>query len=151
MSAAFGLARCRVADGDRRGAVQAYRAVPTSSATYTDAQVASARVLTQFVENHPPTSSDLATASQTIEAARIDAAERGRLALEVLERSLSGIEAGAIAEDPKTLVFGHPLTEEGLRHSLEEGYREMARLVSTEHERFDFVDKANAIRVPSFT
>lgn len=151
VSAAFGLARCRVADGDRRGAVQAYRAVPTSSATYTDAQVASARVLTQFVENHPPTSSDLATASQTIEAARIDAAERGRLALEVLERSLSGIEAGAIAEDPKTLVFGHPLTEEGLRHSLEEGYREMARLVSTEHERFDFVDKANAIRVPSFT
>ena len=151
VSAAFGLARCRVAGGDRRGAVQAYGAVPTSSATYTDAQVASARVLTQFVEDHPPTAEDLATASNTIEAARIDAAERGRLAIEVLERSLAGIQSGAIAEDAQTLVFGHPLTEEGLRHSLERGYREMARLVSTEHERFAFVDKANAIRVPSLT
>lgn len=150
VSAAFGLARCRVAAGDRQGAVQAYDAVPTSSATYTDAQVALARVLTQFVENAPPTAEDLATASNTVEAARIDAAERGRLAIEVLERSLAGIHSGAITEDPKTKVFGHPLTEEGLRHSLEEGYRDMAKLVATEHERFAFVDKANAVRVPSF-
>ncbi len=149
VSAAFGLARCRVAEGDRRGAVQAYRSVPASSATYTDAQVASARVLTQFVENAPPKPEDLASASNTIEIARIDAAERNRLALEVLERSLVGVRNGAIPEDPDVSVFGNPLTESGLRHSLEAAYRDMAKLVATEHERIEFVDKANHIRMPS--
>ena len=149
VSAAFGLARCRVAEGDREGAVTAYGAVPTSSATYTDAQVATARVLTQYVEDAPPRPVDLATASETIENARIDAAERGRLALEVLERALVGIENGDVPEDPAMTLFGQPLTMKGLRRSLEEGYRNMAQLVATEEERFELVDKANTVRVPS--
>ncbi len=150
VSAAFGLARCRVAEGDRQGAVTAYRSVPTSSATYTDAQVATARVLTQYVEDAPPKPADLAAASSTIEGARIDATERGALAVEVLERALVGIEQGAIKEDLGTKVFGNPLSVEGLRMSLESAYRNMAKLVATEEERFAYVDKANAVRVPSW-
>ena len=149
VSAAFGLARCRVAEGDRQGAVKAYRAVPTSSATYTDAQVATARVLTQFVEDAPPDAEDVLAASNTIEGARIDALERTQLAVEVMERSLSGVESGAIAEDESVQVFGNSLTNDGLRTSLERAYREMAKLVATDHERFAYVDKANAVRVPS--
>ena len=150
VSAAFGLARCRVAGGDRQGAVDAYGAVPTSSATYTDAQVATARVLTQYVEDAPPTPADLSNASRRIDSARIDARERMQLANEVLERALAGIDDGVLNEDPETMVFGNPLTAVGLRTSLEEGYRNMAKLVATDDERFAFVDKANAIRVPSF-
>ena len=150
VSAAFGLARCRVAEGDRRGAVTAYGSVPSSSATFTDAQVATARVLTQYVEDAPPKADDLAAASTTIEGARIDAAERGALAVEVLERALLGIESGAIKEDEGTRVFENPLTADGLRMSLESAYRNMAKLVATEEERFAYVDKANAVRVPSW-
>lgn len=107
-------------------------------------------MLTQFVEDAPPTPSDLASASATIENARIDAAHRGRLAVEVLERALVGIENGAVAEDPKTIVFGNPLTMNGLRRSLEAGYRHLATMAVSEEERFAYVDKANTVRVPSF-
>ncbi len=149
VSAAFGLARCRVAEGDRRGAVQAYRAVPPSSATYTDAQVATARVLTQFVEDAPPEPEDVLAASNTIESARIDTLERTKLAVEVLERSLGGLQRGVIQADSEIIVFGNPLTENGLRSSLERGYRDLGKLVATDAERFVYIDKANQIRVPS--
>ncbi len=150
VSAAFGLARCRVADGDRRGAVDAYRAVPTSSATYTEAQVASARVLVGREDDAAPSTADIAAAATTIEAARIDGAARSRLATEVLERALDGISSGAIEPDPSAMVFGNPLTELGLRSSLESTYRDLARVASSSGERFELVDKANAVRVPTF-
>ena len=150
VSAAFGLARCRIADGDRRGAVDAYRAVPTSSATYTEAQVASARVLVGREHGVAPSTADIAAAATTIEAARIDGAARSRLATEVLERALDGITTGAIEPDASATVFGNPLTELGLRSSLESTYRDLARVARSSGERFELVDKANAVRVPSF-
>lgn len=149
VSAAFGLARCRVVDGDRQGAVDAYRAVPPSSATYTEAQVATARVLVGRDDDEAPSTSDITAAAATIEAARIDSAARSRLATEVLERALANITSGATQEDPSTSVFGNPLTEKGLRRSLESTYRELARVASTSAERVDLVDRANAVRVPS--
>ena len=149
VSAAFGLARCRVAEGDRQGAVDAYGAVPTSSATYTDAQVATALVLTQYVEDVPLKPVDVVRASNTIEGARIDSVERTKLAVEVMERALSGIEDGGITESPEVSVFGNPLTTNGLRTSLEAAYREMGKLVASDAERFAYIDKANAVRVPS--
>jgi serine/threonine-protein kinase PknG len=149
VSAAFGLARCRVADGDRQGAVDAYRAVPPSSATYTEAQVATARVLVGGGADAAPTAADIAEAAGTIDAARIDGAAKSKLATEVLERALESIRSGALPEDPASTIFGNPLTETGLRRSLESTYRELARVASTSAERFDLVDRANAVRVPS--
>jgi len=148
VSAAFGLARCRAAIGDRSGAVSAYRSVPASSATYTEAQVASARVLVgDDSSDAPPSHADLAEASRTINAARLDATAKSKLAAEVLERALAGVRSGDIPEDPAASVFGHPLTETGLRHSLEAAYRDLARVAETAPERFALVDKANAVRV----
>lgn len=149
VSAAFGLARCRVVDGDRRGAVDAYRAVPPSSATYTEAQVATARVLVGEGGDAAPTAEDISTAAGTIESARIDAAAKSRLATEVLERALASIELGHLPEDATQSIFGNPLTERGLRRSLESTYRDLARVADTPAERFDLVDRANAVRVPS--
>ncbi len=149
VSAAFGLARCRAAAGDRKGAVDAYRAVPPSSATYTEAQVASARVLVGANDDTAPNAADVAAAAQTIEAARIDGAARAKLAAEVLEGALHGIESGVMAEDEGSRVFGNPLTAKGLRRSLEDTYRDLARIAETAEERFELVDKANQVRVPT--
>ena len=150
VSAAFGLARCRVANGDRQGAVDAYRSVPASSATYTEAQVATARVLVGEQDDTAPTAADITTAASTIEAARIDEAARLRLATEVLERALESIVKGELPEDDTLSVFDNSLTENGLRRSLESAYRDLARIASTPDERFDLVDRANVVRVPSF-
>jgi len=149
VSAAFGLARCRVASGDRQGAVDAYRAVPPSSATYTEAQVATARVLVGEGDEPAPTIDDLEEASKTINAARINASTKSALAAEVLERALHSINLGEMAEDRDARVFGNPLTEKGLRKSLESTYRDMARVSETAEARFELVDKANAVRVRS--
>lgn len=149
VSAAFGLARCRVVDGDRRGAVDAYRSVPPSSATYTEAQVATARVLVGEDGDAAPSGDDIAVAAGTIESARIDGAAKSRLATEVLERALESIRLGVLAEDRAASIFGNPLTEHGLRRSLESTYRDLARVASSPAERFDLVDRANAVRVPS--
>ena len=149
VSAAFGLARCRVAAGDRHGAVDAYRAVPPSSATYTEAQVASARVLAGQDSDVAPSAADIAAAAGTIEAARIDGAAKSKLATEVLAQALRSIETGAMPEDKSARVFGNPLTIKGLRRSLETTYRDLARVAETAEERFELVDKANAVRVPS--
>jgi len=150
VSAAFGLARCRVANGDRSGAVSAYKAVPASSAAFNEAQVASARVLAVNSEQiGAPAAGDLAEAALTIESARIDNAERSQLAIEVLEQALTAIMTGEMAEFPNSKLFGNPLTEKGLRSSVETAYRDMARVVETAEERFVLVDKANAVRVPS--
>ena len=150
VSAAFGLARCRAAIGDRTGAVNAYRSVPASSATYTEAQVASARMLVGGDEEATPSHQDLAEASRTITAARIDATAKSKLAAEVLERALDGVRSGGIPPDANSSVFGHPLTEEGLRSSLEVAYRDLARVAETAEERFALVDKANDVRVRSW-
>ena len=149
VSAAFGLARCRVVDGDRRGAVDAYRSVPPSSATYTEAQVATARVLVGRGGDAAPTADDIAAAAGTIESARIDGVAKSLLATEVLERALESIRQGVLPEDKNASVFGNPLTEVGLRRSLESTYRDLARVASSPAERFDLVDRANAVRVPS--
>lgn len=149
VSAAFGLARCRVAAGDRQGAVNAYRAVPPSSATYTEAQVATARALVGTGEQAAPTVSDLAQASRAINSARIDSTAKSLLAAEVLERALHSIDAGELTEDESEKVFGNPLTSKGLRRSLEATYRDLAKVAETAEERFALVDKANEVRVPS--
>ena len=150
VSGAFGLARCRAAGGDRAGAVSAYKSVPASSAAFTDAQVASARVLARTSNSvGAPTARHLADAAKTIETARIDNTERSTLAIEVLEQAHLAVVSGELAEDPEARVFGNPLTDEGLRRSLEQAYRDMGRVVETAGERFAWIDKANAIRVPS--
>ena len=150
VSGAFGLARCRASSGDRLGAVNAFQAVPASSATFNDAQVASARVLAATSDDvGAPTADNLAEAARTIQRARIDNAERSTLAIEVLEQAHRAVMAGDLAEDPQSSVFGQPLTDKGLRRSLEEAYRDMGRVVETAEERFAWIDKANSIRVPS--
>ena len=129
---------------------QAVQELHTATSQLREAQVASARMLVGGDEEATPSHQDLAEASRTITAARIDATAKSKLAAEVLERALDGVRSGGIPPDANSSVFGHPLTEEGLRSSLEVAYRDLARVAETAEERFALVDKANDVRVRSW-
>ncbi len=144
VSAAFGLARCRAALGDRAGAVAAYQQVPPSSATYQEAQVASARALIRG-DGATTGPAELRQAAGTVERLQLDAVERASLAAEILERALAAGEEGRRDLGAATLL-GHPVSEQGLRRGLEVTYRELARLSTDPAEKIRLVDLANEVR-----
>jgi serine/threonine-protein kinase PknG len=165
-SAAFGLARCRLALGDVEGAVAAYQRIPAGSSAYQAGQIAAARVLVQGRPagtaevvaagsgtssasaggpGHGDATQHLARAAAIVERLTLDAASRAQLAGEVLGAALERVEAG-LAPSPDTRLFGHRLEEGDLRRGLERSYRELARLAPSAEERIRLVDRANRVR-----
>lgn len=151
VSAAFGLARCRRAEGDRSGAVQAYERVPISSAGYFDAQLAQARTLTKVIDGAPqPQVADLRAAAEKVERLQLDSVERTRISTEILEDALSSLQSGTLQPVGNATLFGEMLNEDGLRSGLSRMYRELARVASTPADRDRLVDLANETRPRSF-
>jgi serine/threonine-protein kinase PknG len=145
LSAAFGLARVRLAMGDRDGAVRALDEVPSLSRHYGAAQLAA---MAAGLRGRP--SSDLSreallAAARRLGHARIDGVLRRRLEAEVLEGGLAWIHTGQ-AEYPGTDLIGTKLTRRSLRRRLERTYRELAWLATETEARHAMVDKANAVR-----
>jgi serine/threonine-protein kinase PknG len=151
VSAAFGLARLRLAQGDRAGCVAVLDEVPDSSSQYMTAQVAAVRArlgaeLAQLAE------ADLLEASGRLERLRLDVERRAWLAAEMLERSLGWVrdaQRGARRTATGTgtgTVLGHQLTERALRLGLEQSYRALAKMARDDAERVRWVDRANSVR-----
>ena len=144
--AAAGLARCRLATGDRDGAVEAYNRVPGTSAAYGSSQVGAVRAL---VRSHPAAAADvaaLAAAAALIDRLEMEAAQLAALRAELLERALSTMTGGtpvpaAVLGTPGPAYAG----ERDVRFALESAYREMARAVHGP-EKIRLVDLANAAR-----
>ncbi|MCW2915023.1 MAG: serine/threonine protein kinase [Actinomycetia bacterium] len=145
-SAAFGLARVRLAGGDRAGAVTALDLVPATSSHHTDAQLAA---LWALIHGPDVRREGLIGAGVRLEALisghGIDGERRERLTIEVLGAALDWVSAGhrAMAGDH---VLGIPLVESALRAGLEQTYRALARLARDPTERIALVDQANAVR-----
>ncbi|MFI7540547.1 tetratricopeptide repeat protein [Actinoplanes sp. NPDC049599] len=145
-TAAAGLARCRLATGDRDGAVEAYNRVPGTSAAYRSSQVGAVRAL---VHAHPTAAADvaaLASAAAMIDRLEMEAAQLAALRAELLERALSTLAGGTPVP---SAVLGTPGTshagERDVRFALEGAYREMARAAHGP-EKIRLVDLANAAR-----
>ncbi|MEV4340508.1 tetratricopeptide repeat protein [Streptomyces sp. NPDC049590] len=153
VSAAFGLARVRLAAGDRQGAVQTLESVPESSIHYTAARVAAVRVRLRGRTPGPgdvPFGDDLAAAAGQVEALQaygLDPARRARLSAEVLGGALDWVLSGGAgsAAAGRTLL-GSGLDERGLRFGLERAYRTLARLAPGGKERIELVERANRYR-----
>ncbi|WP_433718504.1 tetratricopeptide repeat protein [Actinoplanes sp. CA-051413] len=145
-TAAAGLARCRLATGDRDGAVEAYNRVPGTSAAYRSSQVGAVRAL---VRSHPAAAADvaaLAAAAALIDRLEMEAAQLAALRAELLERALSTLTGGtpvpgAVLGTPGATHAG----ERDVRFALEGAYREMARAAHGP-EKIRLVDLANAAR-----
>ncbi|MFF8590587.1 tetratricopeptide repeat protein [Streptomyces sp. NPDC015220] len=154
VSAAFGLARVRLATGDRRGAVRSLESVPESSIHYTAARVAAVRARLRHrtaLASDTPFLEDLTAAAGQVEALRaygLDPARRELLSAEVLGCALDWILSGGRAAQaaPRRALLGSDLDERGLRFGLERSYRTLARLAPGGKERIDLVERANRYR-----
>ncbi|CAM5576812.1 serine/threonine-protein kinase PknG [Streptomyces tanashiensis] len=151
VSAAFGLARVRLAAGDRTGAVEALESVPEASIHYTAARVAAVRARLRRRPAHEPLGADLTAAAAQVSALQgfgLDAVRRERLSAEVLGTALDWVLSGSPGAAPGggALLLGSELHERGLRFGLERSYRVLARLAQRGEERIELVERANRFR-----
>ncbi|MFG2961702.1 tetratricopeptide repeat protein [Streptomyces sp. NPDC048288] len=155
VSSAFGLARVRLAAGDRRSAVRTLESVPEASIHFTAARVAAVRARLRHriaAADDTPFLDDLTASAGQIEALDaygLDPARREQLSAEVLgcalDWILSGGRGGEAAGGSRVLL-GSGLDERGLRFGLERSYRTLARLATGGEERIDLVERANRYR-----
>jgi serine/threonine-protein kinase PknG len=146
-TATFGLARSRLACGDRAGAIAAYERVPESSSAHDQAQTARIRTLLGDGPDLP----ELCAAAAGIEALGPGSEQHARLTVELLRAALEHVARGPGGEDRVVTLGGRALTECGLRVELERAYRSLAAMASTASERIRLVDEANRVRPRTWT
>jgi serine/threonine-protein kinase PknG len=146
-SAAFGLARCRAALGDRTGELAAYRHVPDTSSAYVDAQIA--EVLATLVPDtlDPPS---LQRIGEIVHALPFERQERARLAARVLESCLALLQRDGSALAASATIMDTPFEERAVRLKLEATYRSLARNAAANGQRIALVDRANQVRPRSW-
>jgi serine/threonine-protein kinase PknG len=145
VSAAFGLARVRLAAGDRPGAIGAVAAVPPTSSHYLAAQIAAVRIQLARPDGQAGlTPGDLQAAGARLGQLTLDAGRQQQLTAEVLQTALGTALTGQAVGSGQLL--GCELTERALRFGLERSYRALARLAPDQARRIELVDQANEIR-----
>ncbi len=157
VGAAFGLARVRLATGDRTGAVETLESVPESSIHFTAARIAAIRARLRQRSARDALLPDLRAAAEQVESLAdfgLDAARREQLATEVLGSALDWVLSGSHGGGPdggqtahgRPSLLGSALDERGLRFGLERSYRMLARLAQRGEERIEMVERANRFR-----
>ncbi|MGI8801793.1 MAG: tetratricopeptide repeat protein, partial [Solirubrobacteraceae bacterium] len=153
-SAAFGLARCRLARHDRAGALAAYERVPDTASAHIDAQLARVRCLSGGAEaGGAPTVDELRAAAAGLDGLDIEGEQRLRLRARVLEAGLEHVLAGGAPAAPGAdgELLGCRLAERPLRAGLERTYRALARYAESNADRYRLVDQANRVRPRTWT
>ena len=144
VSAAFGLARVRLAADDRPGAIAALAAVPQSSSYHVAAQIAAIRIHLARPGQPAVSVGDLREAAGRLGGLRLDTARQQQLTAEILRAALDRVAAGESAGTGSLL--GCDPAERALRFGLERSYRSLARLAPDEGRRIALVDQANDVR-----
>ncbi len=147
-SAAFGLARIRLAHHDRAGAVAVLDEVPEVSRHHDAAAVAAVVILSGQLDD-PPAPDDLREAVARLPRLYLDGGDdsgdaRDRLTT-ILREAAHGL-AGAPGVLDSGPVFGERPNEEGLPVLLEQSYRDLARQARDAEDHGVLVDLANEIR-----
>ncbi len=150
-TATFGLARCRLACGDRAGVLDAYDRVPDASSSYLDAQTARIRCLIEQQGAAAADVEDLREAGARLDSLALGPTSRAYLTADLLRSALTLLDNDDIQEDPGVRLAGHPLTEDDVRLGLESTYRSLARVATTSGERIRLVDWANRVRPRTWT
>jgi serine/threonine-protein kinase PknG len=148
-SAVFGLARARLALGDRRRAIAAYERIPDTSSAHQAGQMAEIGLLLAD-DGAGAALADVLRAAALVERLSLDGEQHDRLSVDVLEAAHAALGRNGTSVDPATVVLGHRLSDHDLRLALEAGYRAVARHAATSAERIAWVDRANLIRPRSW-
>ncbi|MGW5682486.1 tetratricopeptide repeat protein [Nonomuraea sp. NPDC003754] len=146
VSAAFGLARAELADGNGKAAAAALDQVPASSSQYVAAQSALVTIAARRPAAQLAPAELIAAGERLDRLTQLEGRRRGELAAELLEAALTWVTAAAPPPSHTTTLLGAPLTQSGVRRRLEGVYRELARAAPTRRERYELVDRANAVR-----
>ena len=141
VSAAFGLARVRLAQGDRAAAIRVLDAVPELSSLYVHAQTALIATLATGATD----GADHVRAGERLDRIGLDSESADRLAARVLEAALGWLRAGGGDTGDRRLLGGD-FTEEGVRANLERRYRALAHRSGRLAERYELIDRANSLR-----
>jgi serine/threonine-protein kinase PknG len=139
--APFGLARVRLAQGDRSAAILVLDAVPEMSSLYVHAQTALIAALATGATD----GADHVRAGERLDRIGLDSESADRLASRVLEAALAWLRAGGAAPGGQRLLGGD-FTEEGVRTNLERRYRALAHRSGLTSERHELIDRANSLR-----
>jgi serine/threonine-protein kinase PknG len=141
-SAAFGLARMRIAAQDRNGAITVLDQVPDSSSQHVAARIGALRACVDATIG-ALAERDLVDASARLERLRLDTLAQARLAAEMFTAAIAwvGGNPGSGAR-----LLGQPMNERDLRLGLERAYRQLATLATDTRTRYALVDQANAVR-----
>jgi serine/threonine-protein kinase PknG len=152
-SAAFGLARCRLAAqtitaDDHKNAVQALNRIPATSALYAAAQMAAVRILISDLPNKispPPTSDDLKQASEIYAALGVDNQAAHLLAADILLKAAQ--EFGEPQSQTKGLtLLGCAANPRDLKLGAEKSLRRAARFTTDPASLTALIDRANQVR-----
>ena len=144
VSAAFGLARVRLAAGDPAGAIGVLATVPETSSHHVAAQVVAFRARISGRSAAGLSLAELTQAGRQLQSLRLDVASKESLTAELLLAALGWVAAAKAPAGQRLLDW--ELTERSLQFGLEQTYRSLARLVSAEDRRIQLVDLANDVR-----
>jgi serine/threonine-protein kinase PknG len=150
-SAAFGLSRCRIAAGDRAGAVAALGRIPSTSALHTAAQMATVRVLISDLDvSNKPRLDELRQASDVYQAIGLDNQPAHLLAADLFLRTAAYLENGASSKGG-AIILGRPAQAHEMRLGAEQSLRRAARFATDQATLYALVDRANQVRPRTFT
>jgi serine/threonine protein kinase len=153
-AAAFGLARCRKALGDRSGAVEAYSRVSNSVASHGEAQLSAALTLGDSSYSTPKPE-DLVRAGKIIECMTRQDIPRyeaeAALALEVVKQIESGSKSFVKTRGIKMLnLFGSSMTSRAMKMKAYNALMKCARLSAGLEQSEYYVNRANDVRPITF-
>lgn len=146
ISAGFGLARARSAQGDREGAVRTLDAVPATSRHFTTARLTSAVTLLSGRSMSELTEEEIRDAARRVEALPDTEPRVLQIRALVLGTALDWIGENTASTNH---ILGFPFTPHGLRLGVEASLRGLARVAPTRGHRYALVDLANAVRPTS--
>jgi serine/threonine-protein kinase PknG len=119
VSASFGLARVRLDEGDRPGALAALDRVPRTSSAYEAAQVALCRIRCAEVGGSRPDLGDLMSASHIHEALALEPSLRLPLARDLLSQALALVAEDGVAAHEGVVLLSATLDVVAHRAALE--------------------------------
>jgi serine/threonine-protein kinase PknG len=146
ISAGFGLARAKSAEGDREGAVQTLDAVPATSRHFTTARLTSAVALLSGRSMDELTEGQIRDAARRVEALPDTEPRVLQIRALVLGTALDWIGGNKASTNH---ILGFPFTKHGLQLGVEASLRGLARVAPTRLHRYALVDLANAVRPTS--
>jgi len=158
-SAAFGLARTRLQQGDIPGAVAAAESVPQTSSQYLAARLVAIRARIGWasegrvvrVEDQSDAERFLLEAGTALATLELDAARVARTSIGILDAAHALVSTRTVSTRTNgtaggQTVLGCTLDDRSLRRGLEKQYRTLARLAHDKPTRAALVIRANAVR-----